>query len=152
MKAIKFIGVIFLLSVPLSSYVSKPDEINGIVSWYHIEEAQELASENPKPVFIDFTAKWCGWCKKMDKNTFADAKVAHRLNNDFYAVKVDYDNKEKFNYQGKEYTGKELAQKFGITGLPTMIFASSDFQKTERLVGYQNTRQFLSKLEKYKNW
>jgi len=141
-----------LLAVPLSSFVSNPNKAEGVVNWFHIEEAQELAAEKPKPVFIDFTAKWCGWCKKMDKNTFADAKVAQRLNNDYYAVKVDFDSKEKFNYQGKEYTGKALAEKFGITGLPTMIFASRDFKKTERLVGYQKTKQFLDKLEKYKNW
>lgn len=124
----------------------------AVINWYHIEEAQELAKESPKPVFMDFTADWCGWCKKMDKTTFGEPEVVKLLNEKFYSVKVDYESKEPIAYQGKEYTAKELAKSFGINGLPTMVVASSDFSKTEVIVGYQKTKQFLNKMQKYKKW
>ncbi|MBT8264521.1 MAG: thioredoxin family protein, partial [Muriicola sp.] len=42
------------------------------VQWLSLEEATELATseKNPKKIFIDVYTDWCGWCKKMDKDTF----------------------------------------------------------------------------------
>ena len=138
------VGVIF-------SHAGTDPEKVETVKWLTIEEAQALAVDNPKSVFIDFTAEWCGWCKVMDKKTFSDPDVAAYINQNFYAVKVDFESKEKFDYQGEKYTGKELAKKYGITGLPTILFTSSDFNKVKPVVGYQNVDQFMNKMKKFKD-
>ena len=102
-------------------------------------------------VFIYFTAKWCGWCKVMDKKTFTDPEVADYLNQYFYSVKMDFDSPKKFNYLGTEYTAKELAKENGITGLPTMLVASSDFKNVNKIIGYQKPKQFISQLKKFRD-
>jgi thioredoxin-related protein len=142
--------VFVLLTINQSTADSEPTEENGI-NWVTIEEVQELVKQEPKPVFMDFTAEWCGWCKVMDKKTFSDAEIAEFINSNYYAVKVDFESKEKFNYLGELYTGKELAKKYKITGLPTILFASPDFNKIKPVVGYQNVDQFMTKLKKYQN-
>ena len=117
------------------------------INWVGIEEAQSLMKDAPKPIFIDFTAKWCGWCKKMDKTTFADTKVANRLNEGFYSVKLDFDSKVVFAYKGDEYTAKQLAKEFGVTGLPTMIVISDNLTTVNTVVGYKTSKQFLKAIE-----
>ena len=56
-----------------------------------IEDALQRATENGQPVLMEFTADWCGYCKKMEKTTFTDPDVAQRISRNFVAVKVDAD-------------------------------------------------------------
>lgn len=119
------------------------------LSWYDIEEVQKLAKEKPKNVFIDFTAKWCGWCKVMDKKTFTDPAVMEYLNENYYAVKLDFDSPREFSYLGEKYTAKELAKENGITGLPTMLVANSDFSRIEKIIGYQKPKPFINRLKEF---
>jgi thioredoxin 1 len=56
------------------------------------------------PVLVDFTATWCGPCKAQA--TILD-KVAH--NNDMVIAKVDVDE------------CPELAARFGVRGMPTLL-------------------------------
>ncbi|MFT7034845.1 MAG: thioredoxin-related protein, partial [Cyclobacteriaceae bacterium] len=79
-----------------------------------------------------------------------DPEVTEYLNEHFYSVKMDFDSPKKFNYLGAEYTAKELAKKNGITGLPTMLVASSDFKNVNKIVGYQKPKQFINQLKKFK--
>ena len=142
--------ILVLCAVVQSPAETDPAKIAG-VKWVTIEEVQVLAKQDPKPIFIDFTADWCGWCKVMDKKTFSDEAVAAFINSNYYAVKVDFESKEKFEYLGDTYTAKELAKKYKITGLPTILFASPDFNKIKPVIGYQNVDQFMSKLKKFQN-
>ena len=121
---------------------------NTEVTWMDIEQVQQVTIDTPKKVFIDFTAKWCGWCKVMDKKTFTDAAVISYLNENYYAVRLDFDSKDVFNYLGKDYTAKQLAEANGITGLPTMLVASADFKNVEKIIGYQKPKQFINQLKK----
>ncbi|MCJ7821063.1 MAG: DUF255 domain-containing protein, partial [Bacteroidales bacterium] len=59
------------------------------VKWYSIEEAAALAKTAPRPIFVDAYTDWCGWCKKLDSETFSHPVIAEILNTKFYAVKFD---------------------------------------------------------------
>ncbi|SMD33762.1 Thioredoxin-like domain-containing protein [Reichenbachiella faecimaris] len=118
------------------------------INWNDLESAQTLSIESPRPIFIEFTAKWCGWCKKMEKTTFRDDKVIDLLNEKFYAVKVDFDSPTLIEFQGENFTGKQLAKHFGISGLPTMIYISSDQKNSETIVGYKTAKQLVKELNK----
>jgi len=70
--------------------VSAQDE----VKWYSIEEAIQLASQEPRVLLIDVYTDWCGWCKRMDAATFSDPEVATYMNKHFYPVKLNAEGKE----------------------------------------------------------
>jgi thiol:disulfide interchange protein len=95
MRHIRYTPLILLLFI-ITSFIGSDRNITTALTWYNIEEAQKRAKDSPKMVFIDFTAKWCGWCKVMDKKTFTDPEVADYLNQYFYSVKIDFDSPKKF--------------------------------------------------------
>gem|GEM_PF-4263524 len=140
-------GILMSLNTINSLKISDKVEVN----WHKIMDVEELVADQAKPVFIDFSASWCGWCKVMDTKTFSKTEVATSLNTDFYAVKVDYDSQRPFRFLGQEFTGYSLAKYYGVTGLPTMIFLSSDLKKSKSVVGYKNVDQFLAKLKRYRD-
>lgn len=75
----------------------------------------EFKSE--KPVVVDFHAEWCGPCKML-------SPVLEQLaeeNQDVQIYKVNVDNEH------------EVAAKFGVRSIPTLLFASKE--KSEVFVG-----------------
>ena len=74
------------------------------------------------PVLVDFWAEWCGPCRNL--GPILD-EVAEELGGDAKIVKVNVDE------------NPELAQKYGIRGIPTMIFFK-DGEVAKSLVGLQS--------------
>ena len=71
------------------------------IKWYSWEEAIAKMEESPKKLFVDVYTDWCGWCKRMDATTFKEPKVVQYMNENFYAVKLDAEQKEDIEYDGK---------------------------------------------------
>ena len=92
---------LILATIGLSSYNLEAQEVN----WLSIEEAMNLAQTegSPKKIFIDVYTDWCGWCKRMDKDTFQNAEVALYMSENFYMVKLDGEGKEPIEFKGKTY-------------------------------------------------
>ncbi len=60
------------------------------VNWYPWgEEAFLKAKSEDKPIFLSIGYSTCHWCHVMAHESFEDEEVAHALNRDFVAVKVD---------------------------------------------------------------
>jgi thioredoxin-related protein len=140
----KNIGITF--SLLFFSTISFGQEVN----WISFSEAVELAGseENPKKVFIDVYTDWCGWCKKMDKDTFQNPQVAKYMEDNFYMVKMDGEGKEPIDFKGKTYkfipSGRkgyhELAAALmqGRLSYPTTIFLDEEMNMLSPVPGYQN--------------
>ena len=73
------------------------------VKWYTIEEAEKLNKEQPRKIMIDVYTDWCGWCKKMDKETFNHPVIADYINQYYYPVKLNAESKEEITFNGTTY-------------------------------------------------
>lgn len=125
------------------------------VAWLTWEEAVQKASTDsqPKKLFIDVYTDWCGWCKKMDKDTFQNPEVAAYMRENFYMVKLDAEQKDPIEYQGKTYTfvpsGRrgyhQLAAALlqGQMSYPTVVFLDEDLRMLSPVPGYQKPVEFL---------
>ncbi len=82
---------------------NKIAEGNSDIKWYTIEEAEKLFNKSPRPIFIDTYTDWCGWCKKMDSETFTDPVIADILNTKFYPVKFNAEGKESVTFMGQTF-------------------------------------------------
>lgn len=96
------------------------------IKWKSMEEAQKLASEDNKKVMLYAEAEWCGYCKKMNKQTFPDKSVIDSLNKYFHAVRIDIESDKKLRFNGEEFTEQSLARKFRVYSTPTTIFFEPD--------------------------
>ncbi len=97
---------------------TKPEAIH----WYNIEEAQKLSDSIPKRIFIDFSTSWCGWCKRMDAETFANPVIAKYMNANYYCVKFDAESRDTVVFNGQKFANQgavntRSAHDFAITVL-----------------------------------
>ncbi len=130
------------------------------VDWISWEKAVELTENeaNPKKIFVDVYTDWCGWCKKMDKDTFQNPEVAAYMQENFYMVKFDAEGKDPVEFQGKTFnyvpSGRrgyhELAAALlqGRLSYPTVVFLDEKMNMLSPVPGYQKAKPFL-KIAKY---
>jgi thioredoxin-related protein len=116
------------------------------VKWYSIEQAEKLLKDNPRPLFIDTYTDWCGWCKRLDQDTFSNPVVAEVLNTKFYPVKFDAEGKDSVFFQGKAYINDGKAGKThqlaiallkGQLSYPTVVFLNEKGQLLTPVPGYR---------------
>ena len=47
------------------------------------------SKESGKPVFIDFTTDWCGWCRKLEADTYSQASVGEAMKADRKSTRLN---------------------------------------------------------------
>jgi thiol:disulfide interchange protein len=97
-------------------------------------EALEAAKEAKKPIFMDAYTDWCGWCKKLDKTTFADEKVIQYLNENFINLKMNMEQGE----------GPELESRYRVRGYPTLLFLNESGKEIHKIPGFVGAEAFVS--------
>lgn len=128
---------------------------NHQVNWMTWEQAIEANKTVKKKIFIDLYTDWCGWCKVMDRNVFQDSAVAAYMNEHFYCVKFNAEQKADIQYQQvvfrykPEYKAHDLAVSLleGKMSYPSLVFLSEKEQKLTVIKGYQEKEVFLKNLK-----
>jgi len=114
--------------------------------WYRYDAGLAKAKKEKKHVMVAFYTNWCGWCKRMDKNTYADEKVKKVLNGSYVAIKVNAESKEKVEVGGKKITETDLAKEFRVRSFPTTWFLKQSGEKIAPHMGYADAPSFLNVL------
>ena len=119
------------------------------IKWLGFNEGYALAKKSKKIMLIDTYTEWCGWCKRMDRDTYAKSEIAELINKDFVAIKFNPEVAASYTFEGKTYGGNQLAGVISdnqINGFPTTIFLQPKTIKKKVVVGYKNPEQMQAEL------
>lgn len=134
---------LFVFAVLLSFPLLAQDQIQ----WMKFEEAIDANAKSPKMLLVDVYTDWCGWCKKMDKETFTDPKVVAYINSNFYAVKLNAeDTNRTFEFMGKTYNEAQMAAAMRVRSYPNFVVIEPKLQNIAQLPGYRQPAEFLAGL------
>jgi thiol:disulfide interchange protein DsbD len=114
------------------------------VAWVPFsDDALKEAARMKRPVVIDFYAGWCAPCRELDEITFHDAAVVQKARENFLMIKVDVT-------QGGNPLHERLLRRFGVKGVPTVVFLDSESKEREdlRLVDFVSADQFLNRMNR----
>lgn len=105
------------------------------IDWKKINlaEAQKLSKKTGKPIYINISAAWCGYCKKMKKNVYSKNKVASEMNDNYIAIAID----------GEKGEGIALVKKHKIKGYPTQLILDAEGNILKRNNGYMSESKLL---------
>jgi thioredoxin-related protein len=115
------------------------------LQWMGFDEGYKLAQKKGKIMLVDVYTDWCGWCKRMDKDTYAKSEIISLINQDYVAIKFNPEINATYTFEGKKYTGEQLAgvlSNYQINGYPTTIFHSPKAKKTNVVGGYYDANRF----------
>jgi thioredoxin-related protein len=90
------VSLILISATPLNN-TAKP------FKWMTLAEVEEQLKVEKRPILIDLYTDWCGWCKVMDKKTYAKEVVQQYLSEKFYSVKLNAETRNSIRFQGKSY-------------------------------------------------
>lgn len=127
------------------------------VEWKDFETAVALAQKKPRHIFIDVYTSWCGWCKVLDRETFAHPTVSKYLNEKFYPVKLDAETRDTIVFQNKphfylaRYKANLLALRLldGKMLYPSMVILDPQFNRLMIIQGFKKPDQLMPYLIYY---
>jgi len=103
------------------------------------DNALKKAKQSNKYLMIDFFTEWCGWCKELDRTVYSNKEVGNYLNKKCINIKLNPDYMED----------AEIAEKFQVTGYPTIIFLENTGKPIGKIGGYLPVDKFLEVCKLY---
>lgn len=98
------------------------------IDWVSYEEALAASETEEKPIQVYFGAEWCPPCQGMKAEVFTHSSVIDASHAVIW-VQVDVDDEP------------EMASKYGILAVPTMVYIDHQEEVILREVGYRSPSQ-----------
>ena len=121
------------------------------LKWLDWNTGYPLAKKTNKIILVDSYTDWCGWCKKMDRDTYTDTKIINALNKDFIIIKFNPEIGDvQYDLDGVKISGRDLYSQLTqgkSTGFPTTYFIQPNKKQIQLVAGYLGPEDFLKILD-----
>lgn len=149
MKKVVYLGLSLVFTLTSQSFkVAQQPELK----WEEWNSGYARGIKEKKIILVDAYTDWCGWCKKMDKDTYSNADIIKKINKHFVPIKFNPElNNQTYYIDSTAYTGRELhamLSKEYRTGFPTTYFILPQNNKLFINPGYEDPAQFAQTLDR----
>ena len=153
---------LFIFSGCFTIYAQE-SKVKEVLNIFTFEEVEELHQKKPNPILIFIYTDWCKICYGMKRTTFKNKKVIQLLNEKFYFVQLNGEEKKTITFLGKKFkfnptgttTGThQLAYELGainkIISYPTTIILNEKFEIDFQLSSFLNSKKMITLFTNYK--
>lgn len=114
----------FLVFIIFLSCTDKPKEVN--FQKLNLDEAFIKAKQENKLIMVDFFSETCMPCWRLLRTVFKNPKYGPFINDNFISLRITPENDNN----------NSIRKRYGVIGLPTVIFFKSNGNEVDRICGY----------------
>ena len=151
---------IIILILFIANLATFSQSVKSELRVFSFEEVEQLHQQ--KPIVVFTYTDWCKICFGMKKNTFQNDEIIKLLNDKFYFINLNGEEKKEITFLGKTFVYKpsgnktgthelarELASKKGRISYPTTTILNSNFEIEAQIDGYLNSKNFYELISNY---
>jgi thioredoxin-related protein len=124
------LSILFTGALSLTAHAEDAVQTDGAEPGHwtmDFDAAKKIAEEKKLPLMLNFTGSdWCGWCKLMDKNVFAEDDWKKYASENVLLVTLDFPKDKSIVPEKYVDRNTKLKEKFGVRGYPTYLILDSD--------------------------
>lgn len=128
-----------LAMVPVSgSFVRADEEEDAKKIWLvDFAKAKEISAKTGKSILMEFTGSdWCPPCKALYAKVLSKDVFKNEAPEKFVLLKLDNPRDKSKQTEEEKAQYKVLSARYGITGVPTMLFVDEKGKPFAKIVGY----------------
>lgn len=103
-----------------------------------VEDIKSFAANDGKLILLHFTASWCMPCQWMESNTYKNENLAHFVNENYLAKKIDID----------DFEGRRLKDHYKVKTLPSILIFNPQGKLLDRINEAIEAKELLNVLSK----
>ena len=112
------------------------------ISFEELEKAQKT---EPKNTLIFIQTTWCSYCHAMKKTTFQNPKIENLINETYYFINFDAEEKRSVSFLGKTFNYIPNGNKTGIHELVLQFNQENGLESYPLIVLINSKNQILFK-------
>jgi thioredoxin-related protein len=133
----------------------------GQVNQVRFDQLDSLQKKERRTVAVFLHTSWCKYCGTMKNTTFQNSEVLQLLNQSFYFVSLDIEEKRDISFFGHTFKYKPTGNKLGVHELaeqlgtingalayPGISFLNADYEIIHQQEGFLSPKALLYLLKK----
>lgn len=134
-------GALLVARVATGLYEERhPPRRPDVMPWVPAAAAPERARATGKPIFYDFSAEWCGPCKRMESEVFSDEKRTAAIAQ--LVVPVHVVDRQQEDGRNPAIVDS-LQRAHGVKAFPTLVIVGADGRAIEHVEGYMDAQDLV---------
>ncbi len=126
-----------LLALLAAAACSAPLAAQGGVKWEHdLPSALARAKAEHKPIFMDVWTEWCGWCIRLQRNTFPSAEAQAALR-DVVPLSIKTQLRD-----GTPTEAYAIQNQYQVDGFPALFILDENGKVLRKYPGYAEPAEF----------
>lgn len=136
-----------------------PSKSFAQIRTYQFEDLEKLQQADKRPVLVFIHTDWCKYCITMDNTTFKNKDIIELINNHFYFVKFNAEERRSIKFKNSVFKFKlsgvntgvhELAEQLGTVdqkiSYPTLCFLNYNSDVIFQYPQYINPKELKNTL------